>query len=514
MPPLSGSWANALKGEFSKDYYKKLFQTVGAEYKTHTIYPPADDIFNAFHFTPLEQVKVVILGQDPYHEPGQAHGLCFSVKPEVSIPPSLVNIYKELEDDLGCYIPNNGYLEKWARQGVLMLNTVLTVRAHQANSHKEIGWEQFTDAAIKVLAEQDRPMVFILWGRPAQRKKEMILRVCYDTEGKGMEREPQRIFVVQRHMQALGSLAERYADAILTVQGVFVGSWGEMHTSAYLTEEHIRQMWDMLKIHTTDKIRVAVRTPAQWRTLIPEEKFQKREWKALGLFDDGIFGSTTHLGTFGTMMREAAGWEKPWSRKEELEFIEQISRDFPCGGEAIAEADPDRADQILTKDAKAVISEMQKMHLAYLNLVHDTRILNQWKAQSCGKDGIWSGKTLYEYVSAHLGYRFVLKKVEMLVPKRDKIKFIFEVENCGFASLFQEAQLFLIQENEKERKEMLLSEEVQKWHGGSTYKVETETGAMKGNIFLQIRRKKDGKIISFANKNSADRLLIGSLHSV
>lgn len=171
MPPLSGSWANALKGEFSKDYYKKLFQTVGAEYKTHTIYPPADDIFNAFHFTPLEQVKVVILGQDPYHEPGQAHGLCFSVKPEVDIPPSLVNIYKELEDDLGCYIPNNGYLEKWARQGVLMLNTVLTVRAHQANSHKEIGWEQFTDAAIKVLAGQDRPMVFILWGRPAQRKK-------------------------------------------------------------------------------------------------------------------------------------------------------------------------------------------------------------------------------------------------------------------------------------------------------------------------------------------------------
>ena len=117
---------------------------------------------------------MVILGQDPYHEPGQAHGLCFSVKPHVPIPPSLVNIYKELEDDLGCYIPNNGYLEKWARQGVLMLNTVLTVRAHQANSHKDIGWEQFTDAAIRVLADQDRPMVFVLWGKPAQRKREMI----------------------------------------------------------------------------------------------------------------------------------------------------------------------------------------------------------------------------------------------------------------------------------------------------------------------------------------------------
>lgn len=174
MPPISGSWEKALKGEFSKDYYKKLFVKIQEEYQTRTIYPPADDIFNAFHFTPLEEVKVVILGQDPYHEPGQAHGLCFSVKPRVPIPPSLVNIYKELEDDLGCYIPNNGYLEKWARQGVLMLNTVLTVRAHQANSHKDLGWEQFTDAAIRVLAEQDRPMVFVLWGKPAQRKKEMI----------------------------------------------------------------------------------------------------------------------------------------------------------------------------------------------------------------------------------------------------------------------------------------------------------------------------------------------------
>lgn len=174
MPPISGSWEKALKGEFSKEYYKKLFIKVREEYQTRTIYPPADDIFNAFHFTPLEEVKVVILGQDPYHEPGQAHGLCFSVKPNVQIPPSLINIYKELEDDPGCYIPNNGYLEKWARQGVLMLNTVLTVRAHQANSHKDIGWEQFTDAAIRVLAEQDRPMVFVLWGKPAQRKKEMI----------------------------------------------------------------------------------------------------------------------------------------------------------------------------------------------------------------------------------------------------------------------------------------------------------------------------------------------------
>lgn len=174
MPAINGEWLEALKGEFGKDYYKKLFATVQQEYATGRIFPPADDVFNAFHLTPLNEVKVVILGQDPYHGEQQAHGLCFSVKPEVDIPPSLVNIYKELQDDLGCQIPSHGYLEKWAKQGVLLLNTVLTVRAHQANSHRGIGWEEFTDAAIRVLNAQDKPMVFILWGRPAQMKKAML----------------------------------------------------------------------------------------------------------------------------------------------------------------------------------------------------------------------------------------------------------------------------------------------------------------------------------------------------
>ena len=174
MPPITGTWAKELKDEFKKQYYKDLFVRVGEEYGKHKIFPAGDDIFNAFHFTPLEEVKVVILGQDPYHGDGQAHGLCFSVKPSVDIPPSLVNIYKELADDCGCYIPDNGYLEKWAKQGVLMLNTVLTVRAHQANSHRGIGWENFTDAAIRVLDKQEQPIVFILWGAPAQRKREMI----------------------------------------------------------------------------------------------------------------------------------------------------------------------------------------------------------------------------------------------------------------------------------------------------------------------------------------------------
>ncbi len=174
MGMIKNDWLEALKPEFQKPYYTKLFQFVKKEYDERQIFPPSDDIFNAFHLTPLSEVKVVIIGQDPYHNVGQAHGLCFSVKPDVDIPPSLVNIYKELQDDLGCKIPNNGYLVKWAKQGVLMLNTVLTVRAHEANSHRGKGWEEFTDAAIEVLNKQDRPIVFILWGSPAQTKKKML----------------------------------------------------------------------------------------------------------------------------------------------------------------------------------------------------------------------------------------------------------------------------------------------------------------------------------------------------
>lgn len=174
MAAIQNDWLDAIRGEFRKDYYKKLYEFVKEEYSQYMIYPHSEDIFNAFHMTPLSKVKVVIIGQDPYHNVNQAHGLCFSVKPEVDIPPSLVNIYKELHTDIGCKIPNHGYLVKWAEQGVLMLNTVLTVRAHQAGSHQGKGWEQFTDAVIEAVNTQDRPIVFILWGKPAQMKKKML----------------------------------------------------------------------------------------------------------------------------------------------------------------------------------------------------------------------------------------------------------------------------------------------------------------------------------------------------
>ncbi|ENJ6137752.1 uracil-DNA glycosylase [Bacillus anthracis] len=171
---LKNDWGPLLAPEFEKEYYRKLADFLKEEYSTHVVYPKKEDIFNALEYTSYENTKVVILGQDPYHGPNQAHGLSFSVQPGVKTPPSLLNMYKELRDEYGYDIPNNGYLVKWAEQGVLLLNTVLTVRQGEANSHKGKGWEHFTDRVIELLNEREKPVIFILWGRHAQAKKKLI----------------------------------------------------------------------------------------------------------------------------------------------------------------------------------------------------------------------------------------------------------------------------------------------------------------------------------------------------
>ena len=171
---FGNDWDEVLNDEFEKPYYSKLREFLKKEYAEETIYPQMDDLWTAFKLTPFNEVKVVILGQDPYHGPGQAHGLSFSVKPGVKIPPSLRNMFKELASDIGCPMPESGTLTGWAEQGVLMLNTVLTVRDGQAHSHRKQGWETFTDEVIRRLSEREKPIVFVLWGRPAQEKKKLI----------------------------------------------------------------------------------------------------------------------------------------------------------------------------------------------------------------------------------------------------------------------------------------------------------------------------------------------------
>lgn len=174
MVAIGNDWDELLSDEYTKEYYINLRAFLTQEYKTHLIHPDMYDIFNALKWTSYKDTKVVILGQDPYHEPGQAHGLAFSVQKGVKIPPSLVNIYKELHDELGCFIPNNGYLEKWARQGVLLLNSSLTVRDGLANSHRNKGWEQFTNRIVELLNERESTVIFMLWGNNAKEKIKLI----------------------------------------------------------------------------------------------------------------------------------------------------------------------------------------------------------------------------------------------------------------------------------------------------------------------------------------------------
>ena len=214
MEIFKNDWGQYLKEEMAQPYYRQLRQFLIGEYSTKQVYPDMYSIFNALHYTSYADTKVLILGQDPYHEPGQAHGLSFSVQPNVPPPPSLVNIFQELETDLGCTVPNNGCLEPWARQGVLLLNTVLTVQAHRANSHRDKGWEIFTDKIISLLNQREKPVAFILWGSPARRKKAMITN-------------PQHFIVESPHPSPLSAYRGFFGSRPFSKVNKFLESVGE-----------------------------------------------------------------------------------------------------------------------------------------------------------------------------------------------------------------------------------------------------------------------------------------------
>ncbi|AWW26745.1 uracil-DNA glycosylase [Acetobacterium carbinolicum] len=217
---FNNDWEEPIQQEIKTDYYQNLRLFLIKEYRSRVVYPPMDEIFNAFHLTPLSKTKVCIIGQDPYHGPGQAHGLAFSVKPGVSIPPSLLNIYKELEADLGCPIPSHGCLTAWAEQGVLLLNAVLTVRGGEAGSHRNAGWEIFTSRIIERLNTRAEPVIFILWGRDAQNKKALITN-------------PRHPIITSPHPSPLsahrgffGSRPFSKANDLLKAQGIEPIDWG------------------------------------------------------------------------------------------------------------------------------------------------------------------------------------------------------------------------------------------------------------------------------------------------
>ena len=345
-----------------------------------------------------------------------------------------------------------------------------------------------------------------------QYKRDVILRPVYDREGNGRSREPDTFELVLGHMRQIGEILKSMKHSVIIFQGMLVGSWGEMHDSKYLSPECLREMWSCIKEYLGEDICLAVRTPLQWRTLKSEEDFLQKKYSQLSLFDDGILGSLTHLGTFGTMTKEAAGWSGAWTRKEELDFISQLTESLPCGGEVTFCAGEEAA-KVCEEDF--IISELKKMHLTYLDSTYDMNVLNQWKQMNYTGSGIWQGRSLYEYIGSHLGYRLTVKSVQMKRTWLGKAEFTIEIENTGFGKMFQDAELFLLIENENEREEAVVSIDLREISPGTVASGKAVIEFFCGKVFLKVRRKSDGRSIRFANiinKNSADSLYIGCLH--
>ena len=342
-----------------------------------------------------------------------------------------------------------------------------------------------------------------------QYKKDVILRPVYDREGNGRSCEPDAFKLVLEHMRQIGEILKSVKHSVFIFQGMLVGSWGEMHDSEYLSPEHLHKMWSCMREYLGEDICLAVRTPSQWRTLKSEEDFLQKKYSRLSLFDDGILGSLTHLGTFGTMTKEAAGWRGAWTRKEELDFISRLTESLPCGGEVTSCTGEDAAK---VKEADFIISELKNMHLVYLDSTYDMEVLNRWKQINYTGSGIWQGQSLYEYIGSHLGYRLTVKSVQMKRTWRGKAEFTIEIENTGFGKLFQDAELFLMIENEDQQKEVSVSMDLRKILPGTVLCGKAVTEPAHGKVFLKVRRRSDGRIIRFVNRGSADSLYIGCLH--
>lgn len=333
-----------------------------------------------------------------------------------------------------------------------------------------------------------------------QNGKEMILRITYDREGRGMEREPDLLHTVIDHMQQLGAVIRPYREQIFVVQGLLVGSWGEMHDSKFLSEERIKQLFRAWQDALKD-MAIAVRTPQQWRFLHPEGTTPCEG--GIGLFNDGMFGSADHLGTYGWQKKAEAGWSGQWCREEEAGFTGQIASIVPYGGEAVG------GD--LEWTFQDIIEEMRRTGVCYLNSEHDMQRLGQWKEMHCPVTGIWAGKSAFDYIGCHLGYRFAVKEAEFIDKKGLYLK--IQIENAGFSTLKEDAELLLYMGKEKyivlpDNLCGVGSQEVK----DITVKLPEELAESVCLLSLAMRRKRDGHPIFFANESSeGGRVALGRI---
>lgn len=327
---------------------------------------------------------------------------------------------------------------------------------------------------------------------------DVILRIAYDHEGKAMEREPLAFRQVEEHMVQLGPLLAKYAEHIFVYQGLLVGSWGEMHSSRFLITSQLSRLAVELEKNLGTRSFLAVRRPMYWRALNPwAEGKEDYSRTRMGLFDDGILGSDTHLGTFGTMPRREAGWEKAWTAEEELTFEEKLCRYAPQGGEAIYEEGASEK-----RSLEETVKRLRRLQLSYLNRVHDGRLLELWKGMTWKEKGPWSGVNGYDYIGRHLGYRFCVRSVKVNLPKGDQERCQWEiaVENTGFARCYQETKVWL--EWTDSRGEICtetISLDLGGILPGEMRTVTCTTAPAEGEIRLRAARKSDGRAIGFAN---------------
>jgi hypothetical protein len=344
-------------------------------------------------------------------------------------------------------------------------------------------------------------------------KKEVILRVVYDTIGRGIEKEPSFLSQVKDHIWQIGPIIERNANVIYTTQGVFVGNWGEMHGSKFLKQETLKDLIHTYLEATAQTCFLAVRRPVHWRTVFRKEIFREMpednlpEWvreHMTGLFDDGMLASDSDLGTFGTQKKSAVGWWEPWTRKEELEFEEKLCRHLPNGGEAVW------GERL--RRPREVIDTLKKMHISYLNGVYDGKVLSEWRKTSCEVPGLYRDANLHTYIGLHLGYRFVLRKLTWNYKKDRRL--VLEIENVGFANIHEEAWVYLLLRFPREERKIFIETDVRMWDSGRITAISKEIPPLAGGeylLYLGMNRKKDGRIIYFANEGATDSLYLGRL---
>lgn len=339
----------------------------------------------------------------------------------------------------------------------------------------------------------------------ACREKEMILRFAYDTAGHGMEREPSGVFLIKRHMEQLGCVIRRYTGHILVVQGLLIGSWGEMHGSKFLTERFLIELMDTLYRATEGRCYLAVRTPAQWRRIVGCRGTDPALSDRLGLFNDGMFGSSTDLGTYGNASRQDVGEKESWYREEELDWQYRMLASVPNGGEALSGEQP--------MGYRQAADQMRKMHVSYLNSSYEEKQLAHWKAETVKERGCWKGISGYEYIGRHLGYRFVIRDAKLLRGEKIRVR----VENCGFAGICEETECLLTAEDEKGRDSSVrVDTDAARWESGRQTTIEAPvprkiSGSDRYMLYLELRRKRDGRAIRFANQGEGERVLLGRL---